>query len=70
MGERCAVCGRDVPIAGGIANFWTLDHTETGGMTLELEDGTEHFLCFSCMESLPDHPTEADIEALAAERHD
>ncbi|MGM0398938.1 MAG: DUF7561 family protein [Halobacteriota archaeon] len=70
MGERCAVCGRDVPIAGGIANFWTLDHTETGGMTLELADGTEHFLCFSCMESVPDDPTEADIEALAAERHD
>ena len=59
MGERCAVCGRDVPIAGGIANFWTLDHTETGGMTLELGDGTEHFLCFSCMESVPDDPTEA-----------
>jgi len=70
MGERCAVCGADVPIAGGIANFWTLDHTQTGGMTLEFADGTEHFLCFACMEALPDDPTAADVEALAAERHD
>jgi hypothetical protein len=70
MGEQCAVCGRDVPIAGGIANFWTLESTETGGMTLEFADGTEHFLCFECMEHLPDDPTAADVERLAAERHD
>ena len=69
MGKPCAVCGRDVQIAGGIANFWTFDHTETGGMTLEFADGSEFFLCFSCMEDLPDHPTAADVEALAEERH-
>jgi len=70
MGNRCAVCGEEVPIAGGIANFWTLDHTTTGGLTLELADGTEHFLCFSCIESLPDEPTGADVEALAEAHRD
>ncbi|MFB6070678.1 MAG: hypothetical protein ABEJ76_06595 [Halanaeroarchaeum sp.] len=68
MGERCAVCGREVPVAGGIANFWTMDHTETGGLTLELADGSEHFCCFSCIEDLPDDPIAEDVAALAAER--
>jgi hypothetical protein len=70
MGRPCAVCGRDVTIAGGIANFWTLEGTETGGMTLEFEDGSEHFICFSCMEALPDNPTAAAVDRLAEERHD
>lgn len=68
MGERCDVCGRDVPVAGGIANFWTLDHTETGGLTLELTDDSEFFLCFSCIEQLPDDPTAADVAALSERR--
>jgi hypothetical protein len=68
MTNRCDACGRDVPVAGGIANFWTLDHTETGGLTLELADGTEHFLCFSCIEDLPDDPTEADVATLRSEK--
>ncbi|AAG20551.1 hypothetical protein VNG_2477H [Halobacterium salinarum NRC-1] len=33
-------------------------------MTLEFDDGTEHFLCFECIEALPDAPTAADVEAL------
>lgn len=68
MGNRCEACGREVPVAGGIANFWTLEHTETGGLTLELSDGTEHFLCFDCVEALPDDPADDDVAALRAER--
>ncbi|MFC7044180.1 hypothetical protein ACFQH6_01065 [Halobacteriaceae archaeon GCM10025711] len=66
--ERCDGCGRSVPVAGGIANFWTLEHRETGGLTLTLADDSEWFLCFSCIEALPDDPTAADVEALDAER--
>ncbi|MFB6106483.1 MAG: hypothetical protein ABEJ70_05885 [Halobacteriaceae archaeon] len=69
MGDTCDACRREVPIAGGIANFWTMDHTETGGLTLEFEsDGTEHFLCFDCIAALPDDPTAADVAALRTER--
>lgn len=65
MGDRCDGCGREVSIAGGIANFWTMDATETGGMTLEFEaDDSEHFLCFACIERLPEDPTAADVDAL------
>lgn len=62
--DPCDGCGQEVPIAGGIANLWTLEHSPTGGLTLELADGTEHFLCFSCIERLPDDPTAADVAAL------
>jgi len=67
-GNRCDGCGREVPVAGGIANFWTLEHRETGGLSLELADGSEHFLCFSCIERLPDdrEVTAADVAALEA----
>jgi hypothetical protein len=65
MGDICDGCGREVSIAGGITNFWTMDATETGGMTLTFDaDGTEHFLCFDCIDRLPDDPTAADVEAL------
>ena len=65
--SRCDGCGREVPVAGGIANFWTLEHTETGGMTLELADGSEHFLCFGCIEQLPEDEdvTGEDVERLS-----
>ena len=62
--RTCDGCGDEVAIAGGIANLWTLEHESTGGLTLELEDDTEHFLCFDCVENLPDHPSAADVEAL------
>lgn len=62
--ESCDGCGRSVQIAGGIANLWTFGGDETGGLTLELADGTDHFLCYDCIERLPDDPTEADVEAL------
>lgn len=64
--QPCDGCGADVPIAGGIANIWTREHRATGGITLELADGTEHFLCFACVERLPDDHdvTAEDIENL------
>jgi len=63
--DPCDGCGRPVKIAGGIANLWTFDGDETGGVTLEFDaDGTEHFLCYDCIEDLPDDPTAADVAAL------
>ena len=53
-------------IAGGIANIWTLESEETGGIELELADGSEHFLCYDCIERLPDdrEPAAADVADL------
>lgn len=63
--ETCEGCGDRVTIAGGIANIWTLEKESTGGMTLEFEsDGSEHFLCFDCIDKLPDEPTAEDVAAL------
>ena len=71
MPETCDACGSEVPVAGGIANFWTLEKSKTGGLHLELSDGSDHFLCFSCIEQLPDdrEPTTADVAAIKRERH-
>lgn len=63
--EPCDGCGEEVTIAGGIANVWTMEQTPTSGMTLEFDDGSEHFLCFACIEELPDHPATEDVEALS-----
>jgi hypothetical protein len=65
--DPCDGCGREVTIAGGIANLWSFDNETTGGVTLELADGTEHFLCFDCIERLPDDRdvTAADVAALS-----
>jgi hypothetical protein len=52
--QPCDGCGAEVSIAGGIANIWTLEKDTTDGITLELTDGTEHFLCYDCIERLPD----------------
>lgn len=60
----CDGCGRAVSIAGGITNLWTLEHDPTEGITLEFEDGSEHFLCFDCIDRLPDHPTASDVAAI------
>ncbi|MFC7141648.1 hypothetical protein ACFQMA_17645 [Halosimplex aquaticum] len=64
--QPCDGCGDDVSIAGGIANIWTLEKSTTDGMTLELADGSEHFLCYDCMERLPDdrEPTADDVADL------
>ncbi len=65
--QPCDGCGDRVTIAGGIANLWTLEKDTTGGIELELADGTEHFLCFECMDRLPDErePTAEDVADLS-----
>jgi len=72
MGEECDACGREVPVAGGIANIWTFEKRETGGLMLELADGSDHFLCFSCIEELPEErePTAEDVADLERSRGD
>jgi hypothetical protein len=63
--EPCDGCGEDVHIAGGVADIWSFSQEPTGGMTLEFEDDTEHFLCYECIEHLPDYPDAADVDALS-----
>jgi hypothetical protein len=58
--EPCDGCGKPVKIGGGIADLWSFDTGSTEGMTLELVDGSEHFLCYECIDRLPD-----DREVLA-----
>jgi len=64
--EACDGCGREMRIAGGIADLWSFDAISSGGMTLELADESEHFLCFDCIDRLPDdrEPTRGDVAAL------
>ncbi len=63
--DPCDGCGEDVAIAGGIADLWSGGGEPTGGMTLEFEDGSEHFLCFDCIDRLPDYPTAGDVAELS-----
>jgi hypothetical protein len=65
--DPCDGCGADVSVAGGAGNFWTFEAETTGGVTLELADGTDHFLCFDCIERLPDdrEVTADDVAALS-----
>jgi hypothetical protein len=63
----CDGCARPITVAGGIANLWTFgrdDGSEGSAMTLEFEDGTEHLLCYPCIEALPDNPTADDAARL------
>lgn len=62
--ESCDGCGKQVSIAGGIANLWTLESDDTGGIALELADGSDHFLCYECIEHLPED-REATAEDVA-----
>ncbi|WP_101295087.1 DUF7561 family protein [Halegenticoccus soli] len=64
--EPCDGCGRRVRIAGGIGDFWSFAEGSTGGIDLELADGSRHFLCFDCLERLPDdrEVTAADVRRL------
>lgn len=64
--QPCDGCHEDVRIAGGIGDFWTSAGGFTRGVTLELADGSEFFLCFDCVERLPDDrdATAADVQAL------
>ena len=67
--QTCDGCGDEVPISGGIADIWTLETERTGGISLELADGTEHFLCFDCIDRLPqdEDVTAADVADLSGE---
>jgi hypothetical protein len=66
--EPCDGCGRSVQIAGGIANLWSFGGDRTDGLTLELADGSEFFLCYDCIERLPDdrEVTAEDVTVLPA----
>lgn len=66
--EPCDGCGERVTIAGGIANLWSFGGDHSGGLTLELDDGSEFLLCYDCIERLPDNPTSADVTALGEDR--
>lgn len=65
--DSCDGCDRPVSVAGGIANLWTFGEdggTKGSAMTLELEDGTTHLLCYPCIEVLPENPTIEDVANL------
>jgi len=64
--RRCDGCGDRVRIAGGIGDFWSFERGSTGGIELELADGSEHFVCLSCIDRLPEDRdvTADDIAAL------
>jgi len=64
MASQCDACGREIQIAGGVANLWDSTPRQTGGLTLELADGSEFFLCYDCIEQLPENPTRDDVDAL------
>ncbi|MFC7058624.1 DUF7561 family protein [Halovenus salina] len=65
--EPCDGCGEAVTIGSASANLWSFNQESTGGLVLELADGTEHFLCHDCIDDLPDdrEVTAADVEALS-----
>lgn len=66
--EPCDGCGQQVPIAGGIANLWSFEGDRTGGLSLTFADGSEHFLCFECVDALPDDPVAGDVSTLSVDR--
>lgn len=70
--QRCDGCGKRVRIGGGIGDFWSFERGSTGGMELDLADGSEWFLCFECIERLPDdrEVTAADVDALPEHESD
>jgi len=63
--DACDGCGDSVSIGGGIGSMWT-ESRPTDGIILELGDGTEHLLCYDCIDRLPDdrEVTAADVAAL------
>ncbi|MFC7073529.1 hypothetical protein ACFQJ7_00020 [Halovenus rubra] len=65
--ELCDGCGEKVTIGSASNNLWTFEGESTGGLVLELADGTEHFLCHDCIDSLPDDSevTAEDVVALS-----
>ena len=43
--------------------MWSSDPRVTGGMTLEFDDGAEFFLCFDCIDALPEEPSGDEVAA-------
>ncbi|WP_435123838.1 DUF7561 family protein [Halobaculum sp. D14] len=64
--RRCDGCGQRVRVGGGIGDLWSFESGSTRGLTLELRDGAERFLCYDCIDRLPDdEPVTADhVDAL------
>ncbi|WP_440766688.1 DUF7561 family protein [Natronorubrum sp. DTA7] len=63
--DSCDGCGRTVTVTGGIANVWTFgDGSDGTAITLELADGSEHLLCYPCIEAIPDDPTAESVARL------
>jgi hypothetical protein len=58
--ERCDECGTRVRVAGGIGDMWS-SGGPSGGLTLEFDDGSEQFLCFDCIDGLPEDPSDDDV---------
>lgn len=67
--QRCDGCGKRVRIGGGLGDFWTLERGSTGGLDLELADGSDIFLCFECIDRLPEDRDVKmeDVEALPSQ---
>ena len=66
MAKRtCDGCGEHVSVGGGAETLWTTGDAP-GGLSLTLADGSDHFLCFDCVERLPDDrdATADDVAAL------
>lgn len=68
--EPCDGCGSPVTIGGSFANLWDFQQESTGGLELELVDGSEFFLCYDCIDRLPDDRdvVSEDVEALSSNR--
>ncbi|WP_313692586.1 DUF7561 family protein [Halorarum halobium] len=64
--QACDGCGRRVRVGGGIGDLWSFETGSTDGLTLELADGTEHFLCYDCIDRLPEDEevSERDVSEL------
>ena len=64
--QPCDGCGESVSIAGGIANIWTQESRPTEGIVLELGGAADPFLCYDCIDRLPDdrEVTAADVADL------
>ena len=61
--EPCDACEKEIPIGGGISGMWSSDPRVTAGMTLEFDDGAEFFLCFDCIDALPEEPSGDEVAA-------
>ena len=61
MSRVCDGCGARVEAGGGVDDLWSFGDADEGVVLLELADGSDHRLCFDCVERLPDdRPVTAD----------